>query len=409
NIMDNFKPVVRFMTVSDIHLKDYKCVEEDRFRDAIRYGYKIAKNHPDYKKLDALVIVGDYADGGTETQFTKAKNIVDSEINKNETTVIAQIASHETNNFGIEVASERHKRIMGCDLDMHKVINGFHFISCSPTIKCNYDDIKKKWMYENLKEAQKDNHEKPIFVFQHPHNTDTVYGGKLWGEEDLMSIYMNFPQIIHFSGHSHAPINDPRSVHQQHFTCFGTGTLSYFELDEFDKITSTFPLGREKAAQMLIVEADENNRVRVYPFDVITGNFFPYVWDIDKPSDPTTFKYTNKRYRNPVLPYFTNDAEIKFSEVTKNSFKIEFNQAVIDKDYVNSYDITVRNSDGYTIRHLSIWSDYYFYDMPKTLSYKFDDLEESDEYTVEITANGFWYNSSENSLTGKVKTREVNE
>ena len=104
---------------------------------------------------------------------------------------------------------------------------------------------------------------------------------------------MDYPQIIYFSGHSHAPINDPRSIHQKHFTSLGTGTLSYFELDEFDKITGTIPDDCEKAAQMLIVEADAQNRVRVYPFDILTNSFFPYIWKVDAPSDPSAFLYTD--------------------------------------------------------------------------------------------------------------------
>lgn len=401
---DKFKPILRFMVVSDIHIKDYDCVEEQRFASAIKYGYDIAKNNKDYDRLDALVIVGDFADAGTEIQFGKVRNIINSQINYEETQVIAQIASHETNNSGIEAATERLDRILNQKLDQHKIINGFHFISCSPSHKCNYDDNKRAWMKEKLIEAANDNPEKPIFVFQHPHNTGTVYGSILWGEDDLMSLYMNFPQIIHFSGHSHAPINSPLSIHQQHFTSLGTGTLSYFEMDEFDKICKTFPENKEKAAQMLIVEADERNRVRIYPFDVITGNFFPYVWKIDKPSDPSTFLYTSKRFKTDVRPYFTENAKIIFSNITDSSFRIEFTQAEIAEDYVNCYNITVKDRDGYTVRHLSIWSDYYFYDMPETLSVLVDELKSDSEYTVEISADGFWYNTSEKSLTGKVKT-----
>jgi hypothetical protein len=103
----------------------------------------------------------------------------------------------------------------------------------------------------------------------------TVYGSANWGEDELTDILMNYPQIIDFSGHSHAPINDPRSIHQRHFTCLGTGTLSYFELDEFDKYYGTIPPGNDRAAQMLFVEADADMRVRVYPYDLITSNFFP--------------------------------------------------------------------------------------------------------------------------------------
>lgn len=392
------------MVVSDIHLKGEDCVEEQRFASALKYAYSIAQSSESYKKLDAVVVVGDFANSGTEIQMQKAKNILDAGINGDETQLIMSFASHETNNPGTETATERMKRILSQDPDQHKVINGFHFVSISPSSGCSYDDNKKAWMARELSAAAKDDRAKPIFVFQHPHNTGTVYGSILWGEDELISIYMNYPQIIHFSGHSHAPINDPRSIHQQHFTSLGTGTLSYFELDEFDKITGTIPENKAKAAQMLIVEADADNRVRVYPFDVLTGNFFPQVRRIDAPSEIDSFIYTAERYRTKVVPYFADDAKLTVSDVTDSSFKIEFDQAKIDEDYVDSYDIILRDSDGFVVRHLSIWSEYYFYDMPKTRSYVFTGLEPNTSYSLTVKASGFWNNISENSLKAEIKT-----
>ena len=405
--MNCFVPVLRFMAVSDIHIKDEPSVERERFEKAIKYAYRIAKSSQTYKKLDAMVVVGDFATSGSLAQMEAAKKIIDENIDKNETEVILSIASHEYHTEGgPEVATARFESVFGEKTDRHAVINGFHFVSISPSKGCNYDDSKKKWMHENLCEAANDGREKPIFVFQHPHNTGTVYGSILWGEDDLISTYMDFPQIIHFSGHSHAPINDPRSIHQQHFTSLGTGTLSYFELDEFDKSCGTIPENKEQAAQMLIVEADADNRVRVYPYDVLTDNYFPYVWEIDTPCDPSSFKYTNERYHSAAYPYFENSAEITVKAESADCVEIEFPQAKIDGDpYVNSYDITLKNADGLTVRKLSKWSEYYFYNMPEKMNVTVDGLEADTDYTVEVTANSFWFTSSKDSLKVKVHTR----
>lgn len=405
--MEKFTPVLRFMAVSDIHIKDEPSIERERFEKAIKYAYRIAKSSETYKKLDAMVVVGDFATSGSLIQMEAAKKIIDENIDKNETEVILSIASHEYHTEGgPEVATARFESVFGEKTDKHAVINGFHFVSISPTKGCNYDDEKKKWMHETLCEAAKDGREKPIFVFQHPHNTGTVYGSILWGEDDLISTYMDFPQIIHFSGHSHAPINDPRSIHQQHFTSLGTGTLSYFELDEFDKRSGTIPENKEQAAQMLIVEADAHNRVRVYPYDVLTDNYFPYVWEIDEPSNPDSFKYTNERYHNAAYPYFESGAEITVKAENTDSVEIEFPQAKIDGDpYVNSYDITVKNSDGFTVRKFSRWSDYYFYNMPETMKITVDGLKPDTEYTIEVKANSFWFTTSKDSLKIKAHTK----
>ncbi len=405
--MENFKPVLRFMVVSDIHIKDYESPERERFAKAIRDAYKIARSSDSYKKLDAVAVVGDFADNGSRTQFEAAKKITDENIDFSETKLIISVASHEFHSEGeIEGAYARLKEFFGVEPDVHEVINGFHFVSVTPSHATNYNDGKKKWMAENLEAAAVTGRRKPIFVFQHPHNTDTVYGSMLWGEDDLMPIYVNYPQIIHFSGHSHAPINDPRSIHQQHFTSLGTGTLSYFELDEFDKFYGTKPPRKEEAAQMLIVEADADNRVRVYPYDILTGNYFPQVWEIDAPSDPQSFKYTREiRMKAAGLPYFEKGAYAKTVSVGKSSAEIEFSQAKIDTDpFVNSYDIRVKNADGDIVKVKSIWSEYYFYNMPEKLTVDFDGLESGKEYTAEIRANSFWNTSSEDILKVKFTT-----
>lgn len=394
----NFKPSLRFMVVSDIHLKDEDCIEEERFSSALKYAYSIAESSDSYKALDAVVIVGDFSNSGTEIQMKKAKEILDNNIDYSQTKVLASYASHETNCDGTEVATERMKRILSQDPDQHCVINGFHFVSISPSKSCNFNEQKQAWMSCELAKAAKDDPAKPIFVFQHPHNTATVYGSILWGEDELIGAYMNYPQIIHFSGHSHAPINDPRSIHQKNFTSLGTGTLSYFELDEFDKVGGSVPENSKQAAQMLIVEADKHNRVRIYPFDVITGNFFPYVWRIDTPSDIESFKYTSQRYRTTVVPHFSPNAKIRILDSTDSSFKFEFDQAEIDEDSIDSYDIVLKDSNGYVVRHSSIWSGYYFYDMPKTLIAEFSGLEQGKDYYLEIKADGFWNNRSIDSL-----------
>ena len=400
----DFTPSVRFMVVSDVHIKDEPSVERERFDNALKTAYRIAESSDTYKNLDAVAIVGDFANSGTEIQMNTVKKILDENLDYNKTKLIISVASHEYHSEGVEAAYEKLKRIFGSDPDVHEVINGFHFVSVSPSHSCNFDDNKIAWVSSELEKAAEADRKKPIFMFQHPHNTGTVYGSILWGEDELITTYMNYPQIIHFSGHSHAPINDPRSIHQQHFTSLGTGTLSYFELDEFDKLPDKVPDNSEKAAQMLIVEADDRNRVRIYPYDLITGNYFPIVHKIDVPSEPSTFTYTNARYRDAVNPYFDENAKIS-AEIGEASVKIEFDQAKIDKEYVNSYDIIIReDSTGSIVKQLSIWSEYYFYDMPATRSVTVKGLKKGTEYTAQVIANSFWSTSSENSLTLKFKT-----
>lgn len=395
------------MVVSDVHYKDEVSRERERFENAVKIAYRIARNSDTYKSLDALFVVGDFADNGSEIQMRAFKESVDKLVNKDETEVVITLASHEFSmkNGGEEAALKRFDEIFNMPPDRHLVINGFHCIALTTTKGTRFDDKKKEFAAKNLAQAAADDPKKPIFFFQHPHCTNTVYGSIDWGEDDLMPILVNYPQIINFSGHSHAPINDPRSIHQHRFTSLGTGSLSYFELDEFDKVYGTVPPKAQDCAQMLIVEADKENRVRIYPYDVLTDNYFPYVWEIDTPSDPSTFKYTNKRYKTDIKPYFTSDAKAEANEVTADSFVITFDQAKIDEDYVNSYVITVRNkADGAIEKQISIWSEYYFYNMPERLSWKIDGLKSDSEYEVEIIAESFWMTESDEGIKTSLKT-----
>ena len=82
--------------------------------------------------------------------------------------------------------------------------------------------------------STKDDPEKPIFVFLHQHIKDTVYGSQEWGTQDsakINAVLKEYPQVITFSGHSHYPLDDPRSIHQKDFTSVGTSSVSYMEVE----------------------------------------------------------------------------------------------------------------------------------------------------------------------------------
>lgn len=392
----DFKPVLRFMVVSDVHYKDEHTVERDRMELAIKTANSLSEKE-EYSNLDALYVVGDFANSGSRAQMLAFKDTLDKNL-KPSTAVNLSMASHEFHGDGGEAAAlEKFAEIFAQEPDTHRVINGFHFISVTCTNGCHFDEAKQNWVAKELEIAAKDAPQKPIFFFQHPHITDTVYGSIYWGEDELIPILVNYPQIINFSGHSHAPINDPRSINQKHFTSLGTGTLSYFELDEFDKYYGTCPPGKEKAAQMLIVEADAQDRVRVYPYDLITSNFFPFVWKIDTAWDVDSFTYTRKRYATEKAPYFSESAQVRITDIKADGFTVDFDQATADEEYVNDYNVILKNADGIILRKTSVWSEYYFYEMPETLRVSFEGLE-AGEYYVEIFANGFWENRCKKPL-----------
>ena len=388
--------VLRFMACSDLHYRDADCVEKTRFEEGLRQLYAYADAQP-YTAVDAIYVVGDFATGGTYEQMKLVKESLECGV-RPETVVNLCMASHEYMGPDREAgARERFDEIFAQPADTHRVIKGFHFISVTTTDGCRFREPQLEFAARELEAARADAPDKPIFFFQHPHLSDTVYGSIGWGGGELMPILVNYPGIIDFSGHSHAPINDPRSIHQEHFTSVGTGTFSYFELDEFDEIYRTFPPEKEKAAQMQIVEAFDDGSVAIRPYDVLTGQFFHEGWTVEKPWEPDSFVYTReKRIRAAKKPFFRPGAFLA-AEQTAEGFTVVFDHADGNGEDVNDYVITVRDGNNRVARRFVLWSPYYLAERPANMTYTVPPLSPG-RYTVTVRARGFWYNSSDEAL-----------
>lgn len=111
--------------------------------------------------------------------------------------LIMTMASHEYMTDGEENALRRFDEIFGLAPDTHAVINGFDFIAVTTTGGCHFDDKSAGSSPQSLKSGGA-GRQKPIFFFQHPHITDTVYGSINWGEDEITDILINYPQIVDF-------------------------------------------------------------------------------------------------------------------------------------------------------------------------------------------------------------------
>ena len=173
-------------------------------------------------------------------------------------------------------------------------------------------------------------------------------------------------------------------------------------MDDFGKIGGTIPKDKGECAHYLIVEADEKNRVRVFPVDILTEKFFHAPWEVDKPSDPSTFTYTSKRALSEKPSRFPEDAFIT-AEKTDGGVRLVFSQAK-GEERVCDYVIRFKNENGNIVKQASVWSHYYLYNMPETVSAEIDDLAPG-TYTVEIVARGFWRTESENTLKSELELK----
>ena len=389
-VEDDFGTVLRFVVCSDTHISSVADETAQRFTKLFKSSYAYAESQA-YDKLDAIVVVGDMTNYGQPYELQAWKSIVDKNV-KDGTEVITVMGNHEYYAYlkDLPAGVESYTNNLDKELNKHVVINGFHFIGISTYGEGDYSD-DLQWLEKNLKEAAEADPDKPIITFQHHHIKNTVYTSAEWNARQsvqLDKLYSQYSQVINFSGHSHAPINDPTSCYQKDYTLFGTGTLAYFEMAS-GMSTGTKPVNGDQAAQFYIVEVNKDNQVRVLPYNLLTDDFFKtadgskqLVYQIDDLKDKSTWKYTDARKDASKAPYFEEGAQVTVGSVNKFSASITIPQAS-DDDCVYSYNVICTSTTGVK-KEYNYFSEYYFEPMPETLTFSLPALEADTDYTVEV-------------------------
>ena len=390
--------VLRFVAMSDVHIGAVGDTDYKRFEKAVKAAYDYAKSQP-YQKLDAVMVAGDMTNYGYESEMTAFKKALDNSLKK-DTKSLLIMGNHEFFVESGEPVIERWERIMECNKNTHEVINGYHFINLSLSDYSNYGP-SMNWLKEELAKAAAEDPEKPIFVQNHYPVKDTVYGSDLWGSPQLRTVFKQYPQVIDFSGHSHYPINDPRSIWQDEYTALGCGTLAYYELEP-GMIYGTIPPDSSNACQYYIVEVHADQSVTIKMYDVLTEQFFPTEYTIEKPSDPSAFAYTEERRNRADAPVFKEGAKISVDKVGDTTVTLTIPQAT-DGECLHSYRFDFYRS-GVKDMSAYIWSEFYFLDTPETLTQEFTGLLEGSNYTVKVTAIDSWGKESEIPLSADFTT-----
>lgn len=399
--VDEFEPVVRFFVCSDTHISSATDFKLDRIKKAIELSYAEAEAHKSYKNLDAVVFCGDLTDSGQDEQFKAFESTVKESV-KDETKILAVVAkAHDSTGNGkksLQYCSE----ITGLDSDFNTVINGFHFIgiSTSEYENMNHSTGQKSWLKNQLNAAKKEDDEKPIFVFQHEHIAGTVYGSSTfegWGTTDFRSTIAGFSQVVDFSGHSHYPLNDPRSVWQGSYTAVGTGSMNYMEFTvDTDRTVHTDDGGN--AAQGWIVEVDGNNRIRLHGLDVITGQWLcDYL--IENPTDFSTYAYTP--YNQQALssaPSFDKDSSLQVAQEEGKYVVTAPAAGSTDGKIVFLYRIKVMNASGIVVHSEYKLNNYWTANQYESVSFT---VEAKPGYEVSVTAENAYGMQSE-ALSAKI-------
>ena len=310
-----FTPVIRFIAASDTHIETYLDTDSRRIQKMLRLGYAIADEDAEYNALDAVLVVGDLTDDGRKDQFNAFTAAMNSCLREGTRFLGVTAASHDGNAMSRKEVHEYYTALTGNTADFHTVINGFHFIglSASDDDDVRYDDGQIAWLRAQLEEATAEDPDKPVFVMHHEHVRNTVYGSsdfEGWGVTEFTDVLNDFPQAVDFSGHSHYPLNDPRSVWQGAFTAVGAGAIYYTEFT-VDDVRTIHPDGYKKVSACWIVEADADNRIRLRGMDIPAQEFLcEYI--LENPADPANRDYTpEKRAAASLPPVFAQGAALK--------------------------------------------------------------------------------------------------
>ena len=181
-----FTPVLRFFAASDSHVESMGDTQALRMQKALKMAYAIADSDKEYNKLDAALFAGDLTDNGRKDQFlgftVAAKSVL-----REETELLAVIAkSHDSSTLDKGV-HPYFSGVVGEDTDIHKVINGYHFIglSVSKTEGEHYSEYQREWLDEQLALQQPKTRQSPFSfsstsILQTPFTAAPILRAGVW-------------------------------------------------------------------------------------------------------------------------------------------------------------------------------------------------------------------------------------
>lgn len=466
--MGTFTPVLRIAVTSDIHL----CYPEagvpnaagstnsfsDVAYDRVAKMMAAIKAHADstsYTGLDALLVAGDFSDDGN---FNNQYNGTSRE-DPNQMQSVVNLLKRELNSNGLDAAKlmlvmgnheyylgEKHNpgnpsaalaeaqsnfmsivnSLLASDVssaynnigDVHYKIGSYHFIGLSPDInRCNqFSQSKADWLEAELLKVKAEadyDPERPIFVFQHIGIAGTMYGyeSNTTSNLCLKKVLDQWPQVVNFSGHTHANLDDPRAIDQFNFTALETCTLRYYGTTGgsptntvgglfgggMDGITEQ---GEMNGAMFYIVEVGAQNQMLVYRYDILSSQFIGDPLLIDSIGRKELFTFNDDR------SYFSGELEYS-AEDQLSPRVISANYALFDipkpegDDYLQRFCCDLYEGSGNSLSYrYRIWrlAGTNRYDLPYEVTLPLGNLKAGTTYTVKVYAYTCWGRGSRSPL-----------
>ncbi len=385
---NEFIPVFRFIICSDSHIEGIGSPGYTRLKKTIDYSLDFASKSDAYKKIDAFFIADDITNRGEKEEFDAFKEIYDYGKEKGLNFLCTVAKGHDSIAMG-KKSLEYFNALTNQETDFHRIIGGYHFIGISTSrMKKHFNTpFQKMWLKKELDKAVKDTPDKPVFVMHHEHIKYTVYGSfdeDGWGKILFADLLKKYPNVVDFSGHSHYPVNDPRSLWQMEYTAMGTGSLKYTELT-VDGVQKIHPDFYDDCANFLIIEADKNNNIRISGIDCLAEKILCEYY-LKNPAEKNNREYTyEKQLSRSLPPVFPENAEITISD-QDGFYSAEYPKAEsADGMPVFIYRIYAVDKKGRTIKERKTIPTYYLYNVAPTLKTDLGRLPEG-SYSIRVIA-----------------------
>ncbi|MDR3233074.1 MAG: DUF1080 domain-containing protein [Planctomycetaceae bacterium] len=381
-------PLPRFAVISDTHF------ENNRGEGAKVKVPKALKNLLSKEpKIDAVFVVGDLTEKGKPEEFAQLVSVFGDKSNVPEgmDVYFMMAASHDGSMQNQELFKEKVKQ----PLHQYIAVKGYPFITISEGgyLPSEYSTHTKKFLSESLADAAQKYPGKPIFVFTHIPPQNTCYGSKVsegWGIPFFTPVLDKYPQVIIFSGHSHFPLGDPRSIHQDKFTAVNDGSTTYSEVEPKIVDEGIHPPKCEYVTEGIIVNVLPNGDVELERWDTYRNEKILPNWLAEAPHDGSRFNYKNRS--GLPAPEFAKDAKV-VTKITGKEVAVTFPQAS-DEEVVFRYLVEITDGDK-TAASFRKFSQFYLNsETPKELTVSFNDLPAGKELKARITALDSYNNVS---------------
>jgi predicted phosphodiesterase len=378
----------RFIVISDTHFGNaVGSSPMDKVPKALK---NLTGKTPE---ADAIFVVGDLTNGGTAPQYDQLLSVFSDRANLPEGMPVYFMMGNHDSYSGANAASTYLSKIAQ-PLHQYITIKGYPFIAISETgpDQNDFNAAAVRFLSDSMAKAAKEFSGKPIFVFIHVPTVNTTYGSWIsgpladggWSTDRFKSTLDKYPQAIVFSGHTHYPLGDPRSIHQDRFTAINTASTTYGEVEESIGLSGgTLPAGYENVTEGLIVTVKENGDVELERWDTYRNEEMAPRWLVSAPHDGTRFTYKNRS--GGSAPAFAQGSRPVVNSILANASSVSFPQAS-DDEAVHHYKVEILDGDRLVGKRVVFSGFYLNSSMPDTLAVSFSGLPPAASYTARVTA-----------------------